>query len=381
VHICHVIHALGAGGAEQVLVDLAQVAPAGGFTMSVVGLVTTEDAENARALTALGVPVVALGLESRWDARAFPRVLRAMSTKPPDVVHTHLKHADLVGAYAARRLGVPQVSTLHVIEDHATGLAAAKLQVAARVRHRLAARTIAVSDAQRRWYVEAFPGSADRVVTIRNGVLPPPVLTTAERSTLRSALGGDDADLLMANVSVLRPGKGHDDLLDAVAQLPDRPRFRLVLVGDGSERSRLERRVAGDDRLAPRVRFTGYRTDVPTLLGAVDLVVHPSHADALPTALIHAMAAGVPVVATAVGGIPELLGTEAGLLRPPGRADLLAEALLGLAADARRRSAMADAGRRRYAGQFAADDWARRLGSVYAELLAGRRPAARRSSG
>jgi glycosyltransferase involved in cell wall biosynthesis len=137
--------------------------------------------------------------------------------------------------------------------------------------------------------------------------------------------------------------------------------------------------VTGDDRLASRVQFTGYRTDVPRLLSAVDLVAHPSHADALPTALIHAMAAGVPVVATSVGGIPEVLGVEAGILQPPGRPDLLSDALLGLAADATRRGAMGDAGRQRYAEQFAADLWARRLGSLYAELLAESALARRRS--
>jgi glycosyltransferase involved in cell wall biosynthesis len=381
MHVCHVIHALGPGGAEQVLVDLAQVAPAGGFTMSVVGLVTTGDAENARALAELGVPVVALELGTRWDPRAFPRLLHAMAGRPPDVVHTHLKHADLVGAYAARRLGVPQVSTLHVIESGVAGMAAAKLQLAARVRHRLAARTVAVSEAQRAWYLEAFPAAADRTVTIPNGVLPPPVLSREERSELRAGLGGEDADLLAASISVLRPGKGHDDLLTALARLPDRPRIRLVVVGDGPERNRLEGRVDGDRRLASRVVFAGYRRDVQRLLGAVDLVVHPSHADALPTALIHTMAAGVPVVATEVGGIPELLGERAGLLLPPGRAELLAEALLELAADATRRSAMGEAGRSRYAEHFAADLWARRLGTLYAELLTGSNPLARRTTG
>ena len=367
--VCHIIHSLGPGGAEQLLVELAQVADEGGFTISVVGLVGEPDAVNAKALADLGVPVRSLGLPSRWDPRGITRALRVVSELRPDVIHTHLKHADLVGAVAARRFGVPQISTLHVIEDVSSGPAYVKRWIAGRVRGIVAARTIAVSDAQRRWYLENFPAAPERVVTIHNGVLPGRPLPTEGRAAVRSSLGRSEADVLVANVALMRPGKGHDDLLAAIRMLPDESPLHFVLVGDGPELGRLQQEVRGDATLGTRVTFTGYRSDVPRLLQAMDLVVHPSHADALPTALIHALSAGLPIIATNVGGIPEILGNAAGVLLEPAAPEELGLALQRLSLDPERREAMGAAGRRRFEELFEARVWARHLGEVYREVV------------
>ena len=107
---------------------------------------------------------------------------------------------------------------------------------------------------------------------------------------------------------------------------------RFVLAGSGPEEARLRARVEAEG-LAGRVVFAGFREDVAALLAAADLVVHPSHADALPTALIHALAAGVPAVATRVGGIPEIVGDDAGVLVPPAEPAALAGAVRDLAGD------------------------------------------------
>jgi glycosyltransferase involved in cell wall biosynthesis len=115
--------------------------------------------------------------------------------------------------------------------------------------------------------------------------------------------------------------------------------------------------------------FAGFRDDVAGLLAAADLVVHPSHADALPTALIHALAAGVPAVATRVGGIPEIVGDGAGVLVPPAEPAALAAAVRALTGDPGRRQEMGEAARERFADQFEGTAWARRLAALYAEVL------------
>jgi glycosyltransferase involved in cell wall biosynthesis len=369
MHVCHIIHSLGAGGAEQVLVDLATVADKGGFSMSVIGLMGQPTGVNARALLELGVPVRTLGLRTRWDPRGFTRAIREVAALQPDIVHTHLKHADLVGAVAALRLRVPQVSTLHIIEGASSGTAYAKRWVAGKVRTRAAMRTIAVSEAQRQWYLEHFPTDPSRVVTIHNGVLPGRPLDAATRAATRALLSRSDADVLAANVALMRPGKGHDDLLAAIGMLPDDSCLHVVLVGDGPELGRLKSVVGADRSLSARVTFTGYREDVPQLLLAMDLVVHPSHADALPTALIHALAAGVPVVATHVGGIPEIVGDDSGVLVPPATPAVLARTLQDLSVDPGRRELMGAAGTRRFEARFDARMWAQRLGELYREVF------------
>ena len=395
MHVTHVIHSLGPGGAEQLLVDLAQVCTHGSFTMSVIGLTGSPDDVNAAALRALGVQVASLELPTRWDPRAFVAVRRTLRTHGADVVHTHLKHADIVGGVAARMLGLPQVSTLHVVEERGRGVAAFKRWLGAWVRERATARTLAVSDAQRAWYVESFPVDPARVVTLHNGVLDPAVrpATSADPDTadgVGRALGsataggadGAPAPVVAANVALMRPGKGHQDLLEAVRLLPEESPLRVLLVGDGAERPAIERAVDSEPRLASRVRLLGYRDDVPRLLEDVDLMVHPTHADALPTALIHALSQGVPIVATDVGGIPEIVNEEVGVLVPVGDPRRLAAALQELAEDPARRAALGRAGRKRFEEGSEARTWAGRLGEIYRETTTGSAPTrfARRGS-
>jgi glycosyltransferase involved in cell wall biosynthesis len=369
LHVCHVIHGLGPGGAEHLLVELGRAAGEAGLRLSVVSLVDVAGPSHTEALRSLGVDVWSLGGATRWDPRAVPRLAGLVRNLRPDVLHTHMKHADLVGAVAAVRYRVPLVSTLHVIEDAPDLTGRVKRRLAAQARTRVAARTIAVSEAQRRWYVETFRADPRRVVTVPNGVAAAPEPDPAARARLREVLDVPPGAVMVLMVAVMRLAKGHEDLLWALALLPQACPVVAVLAGDGPERRRLEKIAAGDPRIGRRLRFVGHRDDVPALLHAADLVVQPSHSDALPTALIHALAAGVPVVAAAVGGIPEIVGDGAGALVPPRDPARLASALTALASDHRRRAEMAHAARRRFAARFDARIWAARLADLYAEVL------------
>lgn len=369
LRVCHVVHELGPGGAEQVLLELATAAPAVGLELSVLSLMPTEGRLYPPRLRALGIPVASLGLPSRWDPSALPRGLVALRTLGPQVVHTHLKHADLVGAYAARRLGVPLVSSLHLVEDIPGRIGWAKRWAAAQARLRRADLTVAVSDALRDWYLRTFRADPTRVVTIRNGVAGVPPLSEDARLELRARLGVPAGSVLATMVGVMRPGKGHADMVTAARRLPRH--VHVLLVGDGELRPELEE--AARSLPAGRLGFAGYRNDVPALLAASDLVVHPSHFDALPTALIQALAAGRPVVAAAVGGIPEIVTPGTGALVAPGDTDALAAAVSRLAGDSQARRTMGEAARLRFEEEFEVTRWAGRLRSAYDGVLAGRR--------
>jgi glycosyltransferase involved in cell wall biosynthesis len=373
LRVCHLIHSLRDGGAEHVLVTMAEVAATAGLELSVVSLMPDQDLRYARQLRELGVTVRSLSLGTRWDGRALPRAVRLVRELRPDVVHTHLKHADLVGAFVASRLAVPMVSTLHVIEDAPDPVRRFKRRVAAQARLRGARRTITVSDAQRRWYLETFRADADRVTTVRNGVLPAARATGVERAHFRATHGVPEGTVLAAMVALLRPGKGHDDLFDAVRRLPSDLEVRVLVAGDGPLRNELEAEVAGDARLRGRIVFAGFIEDVEGLFASCDLVVHPSHFDALPTALIYAIAAGVPVIASDVGGIPEIVGEGAGVLVPAHDAPALAGAIETLVNDRDQRSRLGAAGRERFQAEFDARGWAGRLRSVYESALAEQR--------
>jgi glycosyltransferase involved in cell wall biosynthesis len=369
IRVAHVIHSLGAGGAEDVLVHLASAAGAAALELVVVSLSPVDDPVHARSLRALGVAVVELDL-GRWDLRAVARLVTVLRQYAVDVVHTHLKHADLVGAAAAHWAGLPVVSTLHVIEDAPRRpIDRFKRFAGTAVRRRLAARTITLSRAQQRWYRD-LTGSSDNVVMVPNGVIDPGPLTPAEWQSIRNELSVDCASRLIVSASLMRPEKGHDLLLDAVASLPDHD-VVLALAGDGPLRDALVARTNRDVRLRERVRFLGYRRDVPALLAAADLVVHPSRADALPTTLIQALAAGVPVVATRVGGIPDIVGDEAGLLVEP-EAAKISDAIAQLLVDPDRRERIGAAGRARFLAMFEATAWALCLRATYDGVLNGK---------
>jgi glycosyltransferase involved in cell wall biosynthesis len=373
LRVAHLIHSLGPGGAESVLVELADAAEAAALDLTVIALSPTERPVHAESLRARGVPVVELNL-ARWDPRAFSRAISALRTIGPAVVHTHLKHADLVGAVAGRVLGLPVVSTLHVVEDVPDGLVAKYKRTAGLVvRRRTAARTIALSARQRDWY-QSLVGNADGLVVLPNGVADPAPVDAAARARLRAQLGAVDGRPLVVSASLMRPEKGHDLLLDAVSLLPGDVRPVVALAGDGELRPALEARVAANPVLRDRIRFLGYRDDVPALLGAADLVMHTSLADALPTAVMQALAVGSPVVATDVGGIPDIVGDDAGVLTPP-EAQPIATALRMLLNDDALRKRMSVAGRERFLARFESGRWAVNLRELYDAVLDDRRSA------
>lgn len=369
LHVVHVIHSLGPGGAEHTLVDLAGVAPGQNMTMSVVSLMPFGSDPYPRLLSQSGVKVRTVDLPSRWDPRALVRGSRIIESLDPDVIHTHLKHADLVGARTARRIKVPMVSTLHLIEDAPTAIGRGKRRVAAQARLSTAARTIAVSEPLREWYLDTFPADPSSIVHIPNGVAGPDPVADSRRGAIRREFGIRPGALMAVSVGILRPEKGHKLLVDAVERLSPDIDIQFVIVGDGPERAVLERRAAAADLAPDRVIFAGFREDVPDLLAASDLVVHPSLEDALPTALLHALGAGVPVVATDVGGIPEIVTPDIGILVRPGSADALVEGVQRMieqlpAVD------MSNSARARFAEKYDAAIWVARLRRLYDEVIA-----------
>ncbi|MEE8498689.1 MAG: glycosyltransferase, partial [Acidimicrobiia bacterium] len=183
-------------------------------------------------------------------------------------------------------------------------------------------------------------------------------------ASLRSELGIADDAIVAVVVAIMRPGKGHDVLVDALPHISD-DRVVFLVVGDGPDSERLRARVEDIDRVV----FAGFRDDVGKILAAADFVVHPSLGDALPTALVHALAAGRPVVASAVGGIPEIVPAGAGVLVAPGDPQALAGAIDRVAADVDQRRLMGKRARERYDEEFSAEDWADRLRTLYDEVL------------
>jgi glycosyltransferase involved in cell wall biosynthesis len=366
------IDSLGAGGAELLLAEFAAGAPEVGIELSVAYLHDRNPNPVARArLRRFGVTPTLVPVTKLLKPTDLRRVRRHLAQLRPDVVHTHLGASDFVGGLSARTLGIPAVSTLHAMEwSSGTLRERVRAGLVARARRRFADRVIAVSEAARRRYLAEGWDLPERVTTIYNGISG--LARPGAGAAVRERLGLAPGDLVVGMLSTVRPEKGHDVALAAVAALRTRfPALRLVVVGDGPALPRVRELAAP---LGEAALLAGHQEDVMAILDAFDVLLHPSYSEAFPTALLEAMAASVPVVATRVGGIPEIVEDETTgvLIDSPPRAAAAAAALERLAADAERRRQMGRAGQQRFQREFTSEVWARRTRALYDELLAAR---------
>lgn len=306
-----------------------------------------------------GIAVVNLGARNLRDVRAFRALQSLLRERRIEVLHAHLTYAAIWGALAARRARISSVATLHVRPVTSGWRDRMREWIMMRVLRRSGTRVVAVSDSVRRAFRSRY-GQVPMDV-IHNGIEVEAFerRNSARAREVRAELGLADGMPLVAAVSVLRPGKGIDVLLQAMKRV----RARLLVVGDGPMRAEWTARGG------PDVVWAGYRDDVPRLLAGADLFVHPSIDDAFPTVLLEAMAAALPVVATNVGGIPEIVDSEeAGVLVPPGDAEALGAAIDALLRDEVRRERIAQAGRRRVESEFSIQRWTDGLMSLYGSV-------------
>ena len=375
--VLHIITSLAAGGAQRHLLDL--LPGLGG--PDTLDLIYFRDDDLREALRPLVGSMQRLPMAGPAGVLRLPALVASVRAGGYDLVHTHLLRADIYGALAARPGGVRcLVSTKHNVERR---LDRPWWRALHRVTARPVSRTICVSAAVETWAVRAGT-SAQRTRVIRYGLDPVPFQCT-DRGQARRALGLGPEQLVVLCPARLDPQKNHAVLLRAfaeiVAELPD---VRLLLAGGRQLGSAAY--VAGLHRLsvelglAKRVEWLGVRDDVPRLLAAADVVVLASDWEGLGLVLLEAMAARRPVVATRVGGVPEVVADGAtGLLVLPGSVSALAGALRDLLRDPARARAMGEAGARRLAEDFGPERMRRETLALYAEVLGER--AARRAAG
>lgn len=340
------------GGAELLMLNLFRRFDPAVVQARVVCL--REEGPLAADLRAAGVPVEVLKRSGRYDLTTVPRLARLLRADRTDVVLvTHHNRAALtLGRIAARLARVPA----NVVAAHDMDLTA----VGGRVLPRHDVETLFLSDSlvllapsQGRYLrdeegVGARPWSRVPEVVIANGIEIPPTPTAAERAVARSELGLAPDDVVLAVVARLSPQKNHGLLLRAVAQLaPTRPALRLVVIGGGEEESAL-RGLAAELGITDRVLFTGIRRDVPALLPGFDVSCLSSVHEGAPLTVLESMAAGLPIVATDVGALRDMVADgEEGFIVPSGDQATLAARLGELVDDPALRSSMGKAARAR----------------------------------
>jgi glycosyltransferase involved in cell wall biosynthesis len=364
------IKGLGHGGAERLLVDSVRNGDHRAYQYEVAYVLAASD-DLAGELAGAGIPVHALGADRSLDLRWLWSFRRLLLDRQYAIVHFHLPYTAALGRLVVltlpRRRRPVTVYTEHSLWTKVSPL----VKLLNRATASRDSALIAVSDAAQRDLPRALRGRA-RVVVHGVDLGPSRAMVAGRpgiRARIRAELGVADGELLAVTVANLRSEKGYDVLLEAARRIGGRGLpVHFVAAGQGDQAAALEERrhVLGlDDRL----RFLGHRTDALALLTAADLVVLPSHQEGLPVVLMEATTVGATIVATSVGGVPQVITDGVnGLLVPPGDPDALANAVARLVDD----PALADRLGRAAREGGASFDVARasaEIEALYAELL------------
>jgi glycosyltransferase involved in cell wall biosynthesis len=345
--IAQLIETDGPGGAEVVVFELSQELRRRGHRVVVVGPEQGEGWLSGKFLAA-GFERLAFRVRRALDPQFLVELTRMLRDARVDVVHSHEFTCAVYGAAAARWLGLPHVITMHGNE-----------RVARVLRRRLALRwafgsshaAVAVSETTQRDMALRLGVPVSGLTVVPNGVPE----RKGDPARVRTELSLAPGELLLLAVGNCYERKGHRVLLSALQRLccdGKERRLHLAIAGRGREEARLAA-LAQDWGIAERFHLLGTRTDVPDLLAAADVYVMPSHWEGMPLALLEAMLAGKPCIASNVGGIPEVIPSEEfGLLVPAGDPSALAGAIARLADEPGLREQLGRAARERALSRF-----------------------------
>lgn len=376
LNVLSVIDSLGQGGAERSLLDLARGLRDHGIETTLAVMRVRDDGFHRPALAGSDLRIEVIG-HKRLNA---VRRLRAMMRAAPfDLVHTSLFDATLIGRLAAWGTGVPVLTSLVNVSYDAVRLrdpnvSRMKLDLARRIdgwtaRHtntRFHALTHAVAEQA----ATDLGIEGDSIVVIPRGRDPVefrPAESPAERASIRSDLGIDPDAVVFLNVGRHEFQKGHRFLLDAMTSVIDTvPGALLLIVGrEGNETSAIREQIAGRG-LQRSVEILGDRRDVNRMMRAADAFVFPSLYEGFGGSLIEAMASGLPIIASDLSPVREVVG-QAGVLVPPSDARSLATAMIRMASDRAEWEALGDAGLARFQSNFQIDTILSDMASLFWE--------------
>jgi len=317
---------------------------------------------------ALDVPVERVRIRGHADLRLWRRLTAQLCEAAPDVVHTHLIHADLYGIPAARRAGVPFVVSSRHNDDKFRYKRPLRL-----LNRWLWSQTdagIAISEAIRQFSLTIEGAPAERTHTIHYGLNPATIAAPPNaREQLARELHLPEDTLIVGSICRLIEQKGLIYGLRGFAQIADQfPNAHYVLAGEGDLRATLEVETR-TLRLSDRVHFLGWRSDAQTIFAALDIFLAPSLWEGFGLVFLEAMALSVPIISTDVSAIPEVvIDGETGWLVPPRDADAIAAALSDALANPATRKARGTAGRKRLETHFTVDAMVERTIAVYNSL-------------
>jgi glycosyltransferase involved in cell wall biosynthesis len=359
VKVLHLQRIGGIGGSERHVLELLPALRARGIDARFLGLDDTSAAPEPfyEALAATDVPFERLACPRDLDPRLARRTASRVRRFRPDLVHTHLVHADVYGTLAAARTRARLVSTKHNDDPFRSGRA----RYGERLLTRRADRVICITEALARFNREVVGLPPEKLRVVRYGLDAPPTPWGPPNGPELPA-----ETLVLLSICRLVPQKGIDVAIEALARVHERhPDVHLLVLGEGPLRSELASLATRLD-VGDAVSFPGRVGDVAWWLRRAAVLVHPARWEGFGLALLEAMLSERPVVASAVSSIPEIVAHgETGLLVPPGDESALASSVAGLLDEPARAKQLGAAGRERARTEFSVERMARRTAELY----------------
>ena len=373
--IAHIITRMDIGGSSDDTLLLATRMPSADFDCTLVSGLTVDpvpelvDALRQAGVSWIRIPELQRPVHALRDFQALFSLRKTIRTLRPDIVHTHSSKAGVLGRLAARLAGVPRI--LHTPHGHVFqgyyGPATTRFFIRLeRLAARFTERIVVLTDTEAKQHLAVGIGRPEQFVRIPSGVDLARARSGAEGAPrIRQDLGLSPNTPVIGSVARLVPVKGFRHLIAAMPDLLRQcPEVHLVLAGDGEERAELQR-LAGVQHVGGRVHFLGFRLDAAAVTAAFDVFVLPSLNEGQGRVLVTAMALGVPIVTSRVGGVPEVVEHERhGLLVPPANPQALSQAIGTLLRDRGLAAAFGNAGRRQ-ASQFSLELMLRRHEEMY----------------
>jgi len=354
-----------AGGAETYAINLIKGLAAKGHS---IVFVTGKTDEGCRPSLGDGVsahfelPFQTINPLDKF--KTYRRLAEIVAEHKIEIIHAQHRTAGYFAELLCRKKRIPYVVTVH---DHWRSTPFKKLH------GMVFRRLIAVSDYLRQHLIARFHVPPERIRTIHNGVDPSRFqkIDRAEAAHFRSAFGVGDDEIVLSQIGRISKAKGQFDLLHALKLLPPDLPYRCLIVGEGKgkDRTSLER-LAESLGLGSRVTFCGYQSNIPVVLAATDIMLLPSHREALGLSIIETMLSHVPVIAARTGGVPEIVTHgENGLLFQTGDIPELAKLILQMVRDTERRRQLAQAGHRTAVDRFLASRMVDETEAYYLHIL------------
>ena len=359
MHILSVVSDMAIGGAQKLQVIFAKAACERGMQVTQVSFGPHNHQPVSKELLDLNIPVVYFPAGKLFDLKRLVCLVRFFQRAKPDLIHTHLQYPNIVASIAARLLNIPVVSTLHTSNIHNEYYHPVRFWAEKMCLRYLAGTVIAVGESVKTAYQPHLKGK--QIILLPNPVSAPRSLPSKSKIDL---IGKDHARLVVA-VGRLAAPKGYSDLIQAFAlvvrEIPD---IHLLIVGDGELKGEISRQIEALG-MQSSITLLGARGDVQDILSISDLFVSASHWEGLPLAVLEAMAAGLPVIATNVGDIPMVVKEDMGRLVPPKEPEKLAQAVLQLCKDPLRMREMGQAGQKHVLSNYNTRQWMDQLMHIY----------------